>query len=151
MWDRIKLVIRQYGDCSICIGGDFNSIRFDHERRGGSGQNNRRDMRAFEEFISDANLFDLPLHGRKYTWYRPNGRCKSRLDRFLVNNEWLDRWPNTFQKGLSRSVSDHCPVSLETKFIDWGPKPFRFVDAWTSHPNFKEFVESTWMNIGVTG
>lgn len=24
-------------------------------------------MRVFEDFISEANLMDLPLHGRKYT------------------------------------------------------------------------------------
>lgn len=96
-------------------------------------------------------MIDLPLHGRKFTWYRPNGRCKSRLDRFLVNTEWLSNWPHSIHKGLPRSVSDHCPIPLDTKIIDWGPRPFRFVKAWTTHPGFKEFVDNTWKSAEVVG
>lgn len=108
--------------------GDFNSVRNEQERSGVGNVINRRDIRAFDDFIGEAQLFDLPLHGRNFTWYRPNERCKSR-DRFLVNEEWMLRWPHSTQKGLPRSVSDHCPLTLETKFTDWGPRPFRFINA----------------------
>lgn len=117
-------MVQQNEEACICIGGDFNSIRFEHDRSGVSSVINRRDIRQFDDFISNTNLVDLPLHGRKYTWYRSNGSCKSRLDRFLVNNVWLNRWPNSVQRGLPRLVSDHCPITLETRVVDWGPKPF---------------------------
>lgn len=112
---------------------------------------NRRNIRKFDEFISETNLFDLPLHGRRYTWYRPNGRCKSRLDIFLVNNAWLGRWPNTIQKGLPRSVSNHCPITLKVKPVDWGLKPFRIINAWREHEDFRELVENSWKEADVTG
>lgn len=37
-----------------------------------------------------AELIDLPLVGRKYTWYRSDGVVMSRLDRFLVSDELLN-------------------------------------------------------------
>lgn len=129
LWDRLNTVVHQLGDSCICLAGDFNSIRYEHERCGTGGLVNRRDLRKFEEFICSADLIDLPLHGRKFTWYRPNARYKSRIDRILVNNEWLSMWPYTYQKGLPRSISDHFPLILETTFVNWGPKPFRFINA----------------------
>lgn len=118
LWERLSSIVHQYEDYCLCLGGDFNSVRLEHERSGISNTINKRDIRAFDEFICEANLIDLQSHGRKYTWYRPNASCKSRLDRFLVNNSWLSKWPHSFQKGLPRSVSDHCPLTLEIKFID---------------------------------
>lgn len=54
-------------------------------------------------------------------------------------------------RGLSRIVSDHCPVIMEVKVVDWGPKPFRFINAWCSHPEFKKFVEVSWNSYKVEG
>ncbi|GKU99946.1 hypothetical protein SLEP1_g12720 [Rubroshorea leprosula] len=59
--------------------GDFNAIKSSQESKG--GKNARRDIKGFAEFIVMNGLQDLPLLGRKYTWYQPNGRCMSRLDR----------------------------------------------------------------------
>ncbi|KAL8519917.1 hypothetical protein ACS0TY_010740 [Phlomoides rotata] len=86
-------------------------------------------MEEFDKFIRDSNLIDLPLSGRSYTWYRPDGSCKSRLDRFLLNEEWVACYPTARLKGLPRSISDHYPLILEDGLIDWGPKPFRFSNA----------------------
>ncbi|KAL8526420.1 hypothetical protein ACS0TY_015572 [Phlomoides rotata] len=84
----------------------------------------------------------LPFHGRSYMWYKPDGSCKSRIDRIMVNNLWVSRWPNLHMKDLRRSVSDHCPLVLEVKVKVCGPKPFRSIDAWINHPEFKDFVGS---------
>lgn len=40
-------------------------------------------MEAFNEFITELDLIDMPLHGRKFTWSRLEGTIMSRLDRFL--------------------------------------------------------------------
>ncbi|CAL5361639.1 unnamed protein product [Camellia sinensis] len=34
---------------------------------------------------------------------------------------------------------------------DWGPKPFRFINAWTSHPQFKKEVEKVWEEVQIQG
>lgn len=151
MWDRISTVILQCRGDFICVVGDYNSIRSLGERRGRSEAQNRRDINKFDGFIRGSNLLDMPIQGRKFTYYKPDGTCKSRLDRALVNNEWLEQWPSASLKGLLRSISDHCPILLGSTVRNWGPKPFRFINAWTSHPQFKNFVESTWKSYQVQG
>nr|KYP52277.1 hypothetical protein KK1_025881 [Cajanus cajan] len=58
-------------------------------------------------------LEEVPIIGKKYTWYKPNGRVKSRLDIILVTKEWLLEWSSISQKVLKRSVSDLCPILLQ--------------------------------------
>ncbi|KAL8520430.1 hypothetical protein ACS0TY_011088 [Phlomoides rotata] len=69
----------------IRIAGDFNSIRRVSERAGRRAESCKRDI-AFDGFIRDSGLLDLPLHGRSFTWYKPDASCKSRLDRILLWN-----------------------------------------------------------------
>jgi hypothetical protein len=47
-----------------------------------------QDNIAFSRFIDDNFLIDLPLCGRKFTWYRGDGGSMSRLDIFLLSAEW---------------------------------------------------------------
>lgn len=62
--------------------------------------------------------------------YKADGSTMSRLDRFLLSEEWLNEWPELSQWGLKRSVSDHCAVILKERDINWGPKPFRMMKCW---------------------
>ena len=42
------------------------------------------------------------------------------------------------------------PLLLATEKIDWGPKPFRYLNTWFSHPQFKKMVEGKWKSMGNT-
>ncbi|XP_068498242.1 uncharacterized protein [Phaseolus vulgaris] len=135
-----------------CIIGDFNSIRRQEERKSVmSNSNYSREIKGFNDFIESSKLVDIPLVGRKYTWFKPNSLVKSRIDRVLVSKEWLDIWPNSQQFVLSRSISDHCAVILKEVSVDWGPKPFRCLDVWQRDNGFKEFVRSSWSSYKVVG
>ncbi|GKV45749.1 hypothetical protein SLEP1_g52800 [Rubroshorea leprosula] len=70
--------------------GDFNAVRSSGERAGCNGIS--REMKDFDSFIIESGLVDLPMVGRKYTWYNANGQHMSWIDRFLVSEEWLVRW-----------------------------------------------------------
>ncbi|XP_028097432.1 uncharacterized protein LOC114297236 [Camellia sinensis] len=116
-----------------CVGGDFNEIRDLGDRRGCL----RRDkgMVEFNEFIEGLALYDVPMHGRQFSWSNSEDGGKwSRIDRVLLAPEWLSRF-NFKLWGLPRGVSDHCPLVLMEDERDWGPKPFRFLNAWLLHPN----------------
>lgn len=115
LWERVLQVISQYPNSCICVAGDFNSVRRATERAGIRAESAKKDVDAFNSFIQNSGLIDLPLHGRFFTWYRPDGTCKSRLDRLLINSNWFSRWPNSVQMGLSRSLSDHCPIGSEVE------------------------------------
>jgi len=85
---------------------------------------NNREIDRFREFIEVCALKDIPVVGRKFTWYRPNGKARSRLDRVLISDEWLVYWPSSKQYVLSRQVSDHCAIVVKNSISYWGPKPF---------------------------
>lgn len=80
--------------------GEFNSIRSKGERKGALSHFRNEEMKCFEKFVMEAKLIDLPMAGRKYTWYRSDGSTISQLDRFLVSESWLNTWPNCSQWGL---------------------------------------------------
>jgi len=42
---------------------------------------------------------------------------------------------------MDRTVYDHCHVVLKHDSLNWGPKPFRNLDVWESHPGFLEKVK----------
>ncbi|XP_028102796.1 uncharacterized protein LOC114302038 [Camellia sinensis] len=50
------------------------------------------------------------------------------IDRVLLNPEWLQRF-NFKLWGLPRTCSDHCLLLLMEDERDWGPRPFRFINA----------------------
>ena len=78
------------------------------------------------------DLIELSLLGMKYTWRR--GKSSSRLDRAFMEPIWLQKINSLQMKGVPCSLSDHIPLLIQSIGVDWGPKPFRSIDAWFSHP-----------------
>ncbi|WJX34558.1 hypothetical protein P8452_22662 [Trifolium repens] len=113
------------GRSRVCVCGDFNAVKFMDERRSSRADPRSMDHIPFNQFIEDNNLVDLPLLGRKFTWFKGDGLSMSRLDRFLLSEEWCIAWPTCQQVARLRSLSDHCALVLSAKY--W--KSLR-VDGW---------------------
>ncbi|CAL5344813.1 unnamed protein product [Camellia sinensis] len=108
-------------------------------------------MKDFNELIDKLELVDMPMLGRQFTWCNAmDGDRWSRIDRFLIDPRWLEEF-KLKQWGLPRSISDHCPILLMEDERDWGPKPFRFINAWCLHPKFKTEVKNCWEAFQVSG
>ena len=108
LWDNISLKLNSYVGQNICICGDFNAVRCVEERRSVGLLCRQAGIANFNQFIDGHLLINLPLRGRGFTWYRGDGRSMSRLDRFLLSEEWCLTWPNCVQSASSMGVSDHC-------------------------------------------
>ena len=131
LWEQIRQLRNANMGGLWCILGDFKSIRRPSERVGSSQrQQDERSIKEFNEWIADLEVDDVTCVGRKYTWYRPNGKAKSRLDRFLVSADWFNKCQDNCQFILQRNFSDHCPILLRSSNVVWGPKPFRVLDCW---------------------
>lgn len=83
------------------------------ERKGVRARSFGLDSMEFQNFVVDVGLVDLPLCGRRFTWYRSDGSAMSRLDCFLISDGWLESNPNVAQWALERGLSDHCPIVLK--------------------------------------
>ncbi|GJY68395.1 RNA-directed DNA polymerase, eukaryota [Tanacetum coccineum] len=79
------------------IFGDFNEVRFPSERIGTSFNNSSAN--SFNNFIRDANLWDIPLGGHLFTRLNKRGDKLSKLDRFLASDTFVPRLQNV--SGLS--------------------------------------------------
>ncbi|TYJ02559.1 hypothetical protein E1A91_A13G238000v1 [Gossypium mustelinum] len=144
LWGVLTEVIIQFASPWI-RGGDFNVVQCRSERSRCVGS--AKGSREFDNFIQTCKLIDLPLVGKKFTWYEPDNK-KSRLDRFLVEEHWLIQIKDLQQLGLKRSVSDHIPILLADVEIDWGPKPFKFINGWFKKKECASLIEKGWSNIG---
>ncbi|CAJ2633139.1 exodeoxyribonuclease-like [Trifolium pratense] len=110
LWASLSTQIQASGRERVCVCGDFNTVRHVDERRSVRGSQRSVDHIPFNRFIEDNNLIDLPLVSRKFTWYRGDDFSMSRLDRFLLSEEWCLTWPNCKQVAKLRGLSDHCPL-----------------------------------------
>ncbi|XP_068487078.1 uncharacterized protein [Phaseolus vulgaris] len=113
--------------------------------------NQASELKDFNNFIDTNLLIELPCVGTQYTWFNPNGKAMSRLDRVLMSEEWLLKWPICKQYVQSREVSDHCALVVKFMVKDWGPKSFRTLDVWFMEKGFFAMVKEKWISYPVQG
>ncbi|XP_050227685.1 uncharacterized protein LOC126677214 [Mercurialis annua] len=145
----IWMDLQQEIDCEgLCfLSGDFNEILSPNERLNCTTFSTS--MIAFAEFINMAGLLEVPLQGRFFTWQ--NRISKSKIDRCFVSPLVFSTWQDLHLNALSRSFSDHVPILFSSSGkIDWGPRPFRSINAWWDHPKFLDFVISAWHSISTS-
>ena len=139
-WEDLR-AIRGLWDDLWCTGGDFNSIRFPEERR--NALSLTTEMRRFSEVIGELRLRDSPLTGGPFTWIGGlNSQAASRLDHFLISDQWEDHFSAITQSALPRMVSDHSPIVLEAGGFSSGKNPFCFENMWLKIDGFKDLVRS---------
>ena len=142
LWEDISKVRQSSHVLAWCICGDFNAVRSSNERKGITDRGEQKsEVNGFNSFIDSNFLLDLPLVGKKFTWFKPDGTAKSRIDRVLVTEDWLLLWPKSKQYVLRREVSDHCALVVKSVEKDWGPKPCRTIDAWLLERGFNRMVK----------
>ncbi|KAL5187611.1 hypothetical protein HKD37_05G013258 [Glycine soja] len=134
-----------------CLMGDFNCVRWWWRKLVLGVRMVVGEREESNNFIMEMEIEDLPMIGRKFTWYRPNGKARSRLDRILVTSGRLNTWSGSSQVILDRNVLDHCPIPIKNNVVDWEPKPFRVLDCWFSDPTLVKVVEGKGRESRVVG
>ncbi|XP_077237148.1 uncharacterized protein LOC143878801 [Tasmannia lanceolata] len=106
-------------------------------------------MDEFNSCIHDCFLADLKSMGQTLSWSNSSksGNLKlRRLDRALVNEDWLCNYPSAFATHLNPSQSDHSPFTIQ--FLPnpspHNPKPFCFHNMWLEEASLFEVVERAW-------
>ena len=104
--------IRRLWNEPWCVAKDFNMIRFPSKRsREGCLSPT---MRRFSEVIEELELRDLPIQEGMFTWSGGlNNLLKSRIDRFLISEDWEAHFQGYIQVVLARPISDHSPIILD--------------------------------------
>ncbi|KAJ9564655.1 hypothetical protein OSB04_000621 [Centaurea solstitialis] len=142
LWEEILKVLEKESDFDWIVCGDFNEVRSAAERKGSSFD--PLGARNFNDFIFSAGLSDLRLGGRSFTWMSPDCSKLSKLDRFLISDGFVTRWPLSNSIALPRLFSDHCPLLLTTGSPNFGPSPFKFYNSWLADPELESLVRDKW-------
>ncbi|XP_071715057.1 uncharacterized protein [Rutidosis leptorrhynchoides] len=125
MWSTLDNLLRS-NDSAWVLCGDFNEVRSQSDRLNCSFHQSRANR--FNDFILRNNLIEIPINGKRFTRISDDGTKFSKLDRFLVDDNFTKLWEDLSVIALDRRDSDHCPILLRDKVIDFGPKPFKIFD-----------------------
>jgi len=142
LWEDLSNAKSASQDLVWCLCGDFNAVRNRSERKGVKERGAQAsELNGFNSYIDSNLLMELPIVGKNFTSFKHDGLTKSRIDRVLVSEDWLWLWPMSKQYVLRREVSDHCAIVVKSVEKDWGPKPFRTIDAWNMERGFIRMVK----------
>ncbi|XP_059629490.1 uncharacterized protein LOC132272003 [Cornus florida] len=127
--------------------GDFNVILNIRETHGGSMRWSNV-MSDFNDCLQETELEDLKFNGIFFSWSNKsmgNACIAKKLDRALVNPRWTKEFPISECTFLPPNISDHSPIIVTLDLST--PRrhvPFRFFNAWSTHPKFQSSVHSVW-------
>ncbi|CAN1334813.1 Transposon TX1 uncharacterized 149 kDa protein [Linum perenne] len=127
------------------ITGDFNAIRSSAEASNGSVGGSS--SREFNDWINSNNFVDHRVCGEWFTWMNnQDGKPISRrLDRVLVNQEWMLKFGKSRVTTTLPHLSDHCGIMTETDTsIGRVPSAFKFFNYWTKHPDYEKLIKDNW-------
>ncbi|GJW98354.1 RNA-directed DNA polymerase, eukaryota [Tanacetum coccineum] len=141
LWDYLTHVIHSWNG-EVVIMDDFNEVRYKSDRFGSVF--NVHGANAFNSFIANAGLEEVPLGGSSFTWCHKSATKMSKLDRFLIYENLLITCPNITAITLERYLLDHRPILLCESRFDYGPSPFCFYHYWLEMDGFNNFVEDMW-------
>ncbi|XP_077232625.1 uncharacterized protein LOC143869974 [Tasmannia lanceolata] len=105
-------------------------------------------MDEFNCWIDNNSLSDLRSFGQSLSWNNRsnNGDIKlRRLDRALINEEWLFLYPSSFVSYHLPGLSDHSPMITQISNPSLNlKKPFKFFSMWLDDLSIFPIVERAW-------
>ncbi|GKD86312.1 putative RNA-directed DNA polymerase, partial [Tanacetum coccineum] len=144
LWLKLSRLILNNNTLTIVLG-DFNEVRSQTECLGTIFD--PRGALNFNEFISTTGLHDLLMGAKRFTRMNNLGNKLSKIDRILVSQHAIDKWPNSNIIALPREFWDHTPILLSSSATDFGPTPFKLFNSWLLNPDFFTIVQTCWANM----
>ncbi|KAL0313709.1 UNVERIFIED_CONTAM: hypothetical protein Scaly_2907800, partial [Sesamum calycinum] len=92
----------------------------------------------------NAVLDDSEVRGRAADTMREQGALWKRLDRMLVNEAWLEKWPGSSYISALPSTSDHSPLIISGTNGEAERPIFRFDNYLAQLPGFLSSVDNIW-------
>ncbi|XP_074277626.1 uncharacterized protein LOC141601261 [Silene latifolia] len=131
---------------TLLFWGDFNNVLQPLERIGSDVT--LAEIRPFQQCLLHCELTDIKAIGSYYTWNNKHDvdtRVYSRIDRCLINADWMNVYPDSYAFFMPEGEFDHCPCVIRFCGDDIKRKPaFKYFNMWALDPNFKQIVNGTW-------
>ncbi|XP_074313656.1 uncharacterized protein LOC141648843 [Silene latifolia] len=145
LWDSLKSYSHHCAE-AWAIGGDFNNVLTYLERIG--AEVSLAEIQPFQDCIEYCQVQDIKAIGSFFTWNNKQGattRKYSRLDSFLVNEEWLSVYPDAYANFMPERIFDHCPCVVQFgKTVQRKKVPFKYYNMWSLATDYSQIVETAW-------
>ncbi|XP_074299563.1 uncharacterized protein LOC141630691 [Silene latifolia] len=145
LWQALKgFSVLISGPWLVC--GDFNSVTETKDRIGGS-EVVWPEMAPMRSMMSDCQLYDMKASGSYYTWnnkHENESKVYSRIDRVLMNDQWLSTFPEAIATFLPEGLYDHCPclIRIDAMYVK-RKASFKYYNMWALSDDFASTVESS--------
>ena len=136
----------------LCYG-DFNEILYPNEKSGGNDRNMNL-INEFREVLRDCGLKDVGYQGYAFTWNNRiygKGFVEERLDIFVCNKAWSDRFVDCEASNLDTWTLDHCPMLMAVQERGGGmnlkgrnSSRIHYKDMWSPYDECKEIINEEW-------
>lgn len=120
LWADIRATNQAYKHLSLpwILLGDYNATLSSAEHsRVHDYLGDQTGISHFEELVTDCALTDLVYIGALFTWRNKRGAdpIGKKLDRALINGDWLTEYPQSYASFETGAISDHarCLVRLK--------------------------------------
>ena len=103
-------------------------------------------MRHFQEAITDCLVTDFPYTGVLYTWWnkREEDPIGKKLDRALVNHEWMTCYPHLSAHFDAGGVYDHARCLIRTSGLtNESRNHFGFSIIWLTIRTFYQLLKKS--------
>ncbi|XP_062096257.1 uncharacterized protein LOC133811163 [Humulus lupulus] len=128
------------------VGGDFNSVLSTQERL--QYRDNANEMIPFQNSVVDCDLEDIKFNGNFFTWNNKQegkDRVYEKLDRFLANHKWMDKYTTAEVTFFPEGEFDHSPGLLSIyPNMQNSKKPSRYFNFWKNLEGFIDTVNKNW-------
>jgi hypothetical protein len=102
-------------------------------------------MTRFKDMLDEAQLMEVDLRGRAYTWSNEqNDPTFTRIDHVFGSPEWHLLFPNINLQALSTLESDHAPLLLTGDVARQNYSGFCFESFWVNMSAFYDTVKAAW-------
>ncbi|XP_013588945.1 PREDICTED: uncharacterized protein LOC106297206 [Brassica oleracea var. oleracea] len=150
LWSEIEAIAGSVAGTnnSWIIQGDFNvALSAQEHSRAVESAMDRISMRDFQNVVYKCDMMDLAQVGPSFTWSNSQeaNPISKKLDPVMVNNCWINEFPNSFVTFEAGGVSDHLRMHIQLRAaIQGNLKPFKFFNHTASRPRFLEVVAMVW-------
>ncbi|KAJ9542512.1 LOW QUALITY PROTEIN: hypothetical protein OSB04_029018 [Centaurea solstitialis] len=147
LWSGLRQAKVIMGAKPWALMGDFNAMLFPHDGFGGYSRR-KACMEDFYHCVEDIEVLDVSYTGIHYTWIqKPKGGdgLHRKLDRIMVNTDFMELFNGTSATFLPHGISDHA---LGILCIDVGlrkkSKGFKFDNFMADEEDFIKIVANAW-------
>ncbi|XP_020678602.2 uncharacterized protein LOC110096820 [Dendrobium catenatum] len=136
LWASICAVAPS-GDVPWAVIGDFNCCRYASDKMGGLPLHHSQ-LVDINNMIFVNKLVDLNAVGSHFSWYNQQtvNPIFIKLDRALVNEDWIKNFPDSYSSFQSPSCSDHSPIILHPGRSFKSNHRFMFKNIWTKYDSY---------------